>query len=95
MDSAITRWQFTHPDEQPTLDYYDEIRDTWRSKGMVSKFLGLFSSQRMYSDWYTALAIEKERKKATWEKFVSTMRVFYKPTDTEAIQVLSTSPTTR
>jgi hypothetical protein len=81
MDAALTRWQFTHPDEKPSLQQYDIIRDGWRFKDMVTKFLGLFSSPRMFADWNVAEPNEEDRKIATWASFVSTIRNFYKPTE--------------
>ena len=56
IDSALQRWNFEHTTEQdadprPTLDQYDGIRNGWRSKDRVTKFLGLFSSKQFHTDW--------------------------------------------
>ena len=51
MDTAIARCKIAHPEQNTTLEQYDDLRDDWRSKDMVTKFLGLFSSQIMYADW--------------------------------------------
>ena len=72
MDTAIARWKNAHPEQNPTLEQYDDLRDDWRSKDMVTKFLGLFSSPRMYDDWCVVEPDEMARKKATWNIFVST-----------------------
>merc|ERR1712240_341964 len=55
MDAAIERWKVantTHdnPNPKPNLDQYDQVRDDWRSKDKVAKLLGMFSSDRLYSD---------------------------------------------
>ena len=44
MDAAIARWKIIHttadiPDPKPDIGEYDALRDTWRSKDMVTQFL--------------------------------------------------------
>ena len=85
LDSAIERWKYIHGTEEnpyprPTLEQYDHIKEEWRSKDRLARFLGMFSSSRMYSDWQVAIPTEKARKEATWTQFVTTMRQFYMPT---------------
>ncbi len=48
MDAALARWKVENrtteaPDPTPTLPQYDTIRNNWRSKDKVLKFLGLYS----------------------------------------------------
>ena len=65
MDAAITRWKSLTP--QPRIQIqnqpydYDRLRDNWRSKDKVTKFLGLFSSKRFHTDWHAALPDENQR----------------------------------
>ena len=86
MDTAIARWKIAHPEQNPTLEQYDDLRDDWRSKDMVTKFLGLFSSPRMYADWCVVEPDEMARKKATWNIFVSEIQEFYKPTENKTLK---------
>lgn len=81
LDTALERWRLTHEDQKPTLEQYDNIIDEWKSKDRVSKFLGIYSSRRMFSDWKAALPGETDRKSASWTTFVKTMTEFYKPTE--------------
>ena len=66
MEAAIERWKIVQGGEnpKPNVDQYDEIRNNWRSKDMVAKLLGLYSTKRMFSDWQLAQPIEEERKNA-------------------------------
>jgi hypothetical protein len=82
IDAAIERWKLTqqNAEAKPTIDQYDEIRDEWRSKDRVAKFLGLFSTKRL-TDWTAAVPSETNRKAATWEIFKTKMKEFYKPTE--------------
>ena len=86
MDAAIARWKITNAtvdnqDPKPTVQQYDTIRDGWRSKDKVNKFLGMFSSQRFQKDWLAAQPTEALRENATWTLFLQYMRAFYKPTE--------------
>jgi len=83
LDSAIQRWMLgqTDSDKKPNLLEYDQIVDEWKSRDKVAKFLGLYSSRRMYNDWCSAIQDEKTRKDAKWEDFTDAMRKFYKPTE--------------
>ena len=53
----------------------------WRSKDRVAKFLGMFSSRRMYADWQVAEPDVTKRAQATWEYFVAQIQAYYKPTE--------------
>ena len=60
MDAALARWKITNatteePDPKPTIAQYDAVRDNWRSKDKVTKFLGLFSSKRFQSSVVTSV----------------------------------------
>ena len=55
LDAAIQRWKFTNttqanPNPKPTLAQYNQISAEWRSKDRVAKFLGMFTSSRLYTD---------------------------------------------
>ena len=63
-----------------TIAQYDEICDNWRSKDRVAKFLGMFSSSRMYTDWQIAHPDESIKNNSTWDNFLETMKEYYKPT---------------
>ena len=46
----------------------------------VSKFLGMYSSNRLYIDWCMAAPEEETRKNRHWCNFVKAMTAYYKPT---------------
>ena len=55
MDSALQRWTLekataANPTPVPSVDEYDKMKETWRSKDKVAKVLGMFSSQRLFAD---------------------------------------------
>ena len=81
LDSAIERWKLLNEDKKPNLDEYDAIVDGWKSHDKVAKFLGIYSSRRMYSDWKAAEPSEKARKESNWEEFTRKMEAYYKPTE--------------
>ena len=86
MDTAIERWKFantspTNTDPKPTLAQYDQIREDWRHKDMVAKFIGLFSSQRLIEDWQAAEPNTDLRKQELWPGFIRKLKDYYKPTD--------------
>ena len=47
----------------------------------MAKFLGIYSSRRLYSDWTMAESTEASRKTATWDVFKAKMQEYYKPTE--------------
>ena len=51
---------------RPSLVEYDAIRDAWRSQDKVMKLLGIFSSNRLFTDWKVAQPDENTRKGANW-----------------------------
>ena len=82
LDAAIERWKLTtatdaQPDLKPNLAQYDEIRAEWRSKDKVTKFLGMFCSARLYTDWQVALPDPTDRDSATWPQFLFAIRTYY------------------
>ena len=78
LGAAIKRWELSNVDQKPNLEQYMPLS---RSKDKVSKFLGMYSSRRSYSDWIPALPDESEIKSADWDTFVQKLRAFYKPTE--------------
>ena len=91
IDTAIERLKFANTTEKitnprPTLDQYDDIREEWRSKDRVAKILGMFSANRLYTDWQVAQPIEKTRKTASWSEFVHSMQEYYKPTENSTLK---------
>ena len=67
LDAALARWKVEHITEQqqnptPNLAQYDAVVSTWKAKDMVAKFLGMFSSHRLYTDWIVAQPNEEVRK---------------------------------
>ena len=65
----------------PSMDEYDSIVEEWKSKDMVAKFLGIYSSRRLYSDWVAAAPVEATRKAATWTIFKAMMQEYYRLTE--------------
>ena len=66
IEAAIERWKLANEEAKPTLEQYDTLRNEWRSKDRVAKFLGMFSSRRMYADWQVAEPDVTKRAQATW-----------------------------
>ena len=58
---------------EPNLAEYDQIVSDWQDKDRVAKFLGLYSSKRLYSDWQAAAPEEGARKASTWNFFVESL----------------------
>lgn len=86
LDAAIARWKVEKTTEQnpnptPNLQEYDAIRDVWRKKDRVAKFLGFHSSTRFYEDWLIACPNETTRSTRLWPDFVEEMKTFYRPTE--------------
>ena len=91
MDAALSRWKILNatteePEPKPTVDQYDTVRNDWRSKDKVTKFLGLFSSKRFKTDWTAAQPDETLRDNATWVLFLQYMREYYKPTENSTLK---------
>ena len=79
LDAAIQRWKIEHAttygtEPRFTVARYDEICDNWRSNDRVAKFLGMFSSSRMYIDWQIAQPDESIRNSSTRDNFLKTMK---------------------
>ena len=86
IDAAIKRWKFANPttdtsQPKPNLAQYDQIRDDWRACDKVAKLLGMFSSNRLFTDWKVIQPDEETWKNAKWAQFVTGMNEFYKPTE--------------
>ena len=75
MDTAIQRWKAEHTttesiDPRLSLAQYDNIRDMWQSKDKATKLLGMFSSNRLVTDWEIIETNEQSRKEVVWDVFV-------------------------
>ena len=86
LDAAIQRWKVenTVAGQQapiPTLEQYDDLVSSWRSRDKVAKCLGMFSSNRLFTDWQIAEPNEALRKASTWDNFIEKMQDYYKPTE--------------
>ena len=81
LDAALNRWKITNEDAKISPDVYDSIVESWKGKDKVAKFLGLFSSRRLFTDWSMAMPNETERKEASFEVFVKKIQEYYKPTE--------------
>ena len=86
MEAAIERWKLANKDAKPNLAQFDEIRNKWISKDKVTKFLGIFSTERLHEDWLSAEPDDNVRKHATWEKFTTSLRKFYLPTENNTLK---------
>ena len=86
MDAAIKHWKFAHattenPNPKPNHAQYDEIREEWRSRDRVAKFLCMYSSNRFVTDWQAAQPGDIDRKSNRWNDFKLIMQKYYKPTE--------------
>ena len=86
IEAARSRWKFEHSttenvDPRLTLEQYDNIRNTWRNKDKIIKFLELFSSKRFQTDWRAVQQDETRRDNASWTQFLEWIRAYYRPTE--------------
>ena len=86
LESAIERWKFLNVDQKPGIDDYDKIVEELKSKDRVAKFLGMYSSRRLFSDWKAAVPEEDLRKRSTWANFVKKIQAYYKPTENPTLK---------
>ena len=91
LDYALKRWKIViaterNPNPRPTLDQYDKIKEDWQAKDRLTKFLAMFSSTRLHSNWQVNMLHEKARKTATWKDFVDAMKEYYKPTENPTLK---------
>ena len=91
MDAAIARWKIENAtdenqDPKPSVAQYDTIRNNWRSKDKVLKFIGMYSSRRFQTDWTAAQPDTNLRENATWTLFQQYMREYYKPTENSTLK---------
>ena len=86
MDVLIERWKLEHEDAKPNLQQYNQLHEDWQSTDKVIKVLGLYSTQRLYSDWQLAEPSETERTKTGWDTFKTKMRAYYQPTQNLTIK---------
>ena len=87
LDTALERWKLLNP-KKPTIEEYDSIVEEWRNRDKVAKFLGIYSSRRMFSDWKAAEPSEQNRKEASWDEFVTKMETYYRPTENLTLKKL-------
>ena len=71
-----------NPSPKPNLEQFDNLCEHTQAHEKVSKFLGIYSSRTLYTDWCVAAPEYKTRKNAQWKDFVDTMSAYYKPTET-------------
>ena len=69
-----------------TIAQYDEICDNWHCKDRVAKFLRMFSSSSMYTDWQIAQPDESIRNNSTCDNFLKTVKEYYKPTENPTLK---------
>ena len=70
-----------NPSPKPNLEQFDNLCEHTQAHEKVSKFLGIYSSRTLYTDWCVAAPEYKTRKNAQWKDFVDTMSAYYKPTE--------------
>ena len=84
LEAAIEWWKITAAPEnaspKSSLEQFDETCEQTKSCNKVSKFLGMYSSNRLYTDWCMAVPEEKT-KNTQWCDFVKAMTPYYKPTE--------------
>ena len=71
LEAAIEWWKITaatteNASQKPSLEQFDEICEQTKSRKKVSKFLVMYSSNRLYTDWCMAARKEKTRQNAHW-----------------------------
>ena len=86
LEAATERWKIieTTPENhspKPNLEQFDNLCEHTKARDKVSKFLGIYSSRRLYMDWCMAAPEEKTRKNAQWKDVVVAMSAYYKPTE--------------
>lgn len=74
MYSAKQRWSVEH-------EKYGEIkiREIWCSKDKLAKLLGMFASNRLYTDWKVAKLEKNVQKNPGRNTFIDVMKNCYKP----------------
>ena len=91
LDEAIECWKISqaapeNPSSKPNLEQFDEICEDTKSRDKNAKFLGMYSSSRLYTDWCMAVPTEKARKYVKWNKVVTIVTQYYKPTESIALK---------
>lgn len=100
LEGVIERWKISqtsseNPPPKPNLEQFDDICEDIKARDKVTKFLGMYSWNRLYTDWYMAVPKEKARKiyKGEWicnsndtilqtnrERYVKTLSILIKST---------------
>ena len=73
LEAATEQWKIMeatseNPSPKPNLEQFDNLCEHTKACNKVSKFLGIYSSRRLYIDWCMATPEEKTRKNAV-ERF--------------------------
>ena len=50
LEAAVERWKIVNPGRAITVEEYDTMTDELKSKNRVAKFLGMYTSRRLFSD---------------------------------------------
>ena len=55
LEAAVERWKISNtttenPSPRPNLEEFDEICEDTKSRDKIAKFLGMYSSSRLYTD---------------------------------------------
>ena len=58
--TRMTHWDIPKP--IPSVDQFDEMKNTWKARDKVAKVLGMFSSPRLFADWEIAMQDADARK---------------------------------
>ena len=74
LEAAVERWKIVNAGRAITVEEYDTITDELKSKDRVAKFLGIYTSRRLFSDWKVSEPDEALRKSSTWSDFVTKVR---------------------
>ena len=85
-DTAIECWKSAHtttanPNPKPNLVQYNEIREEWRSRDRVTRFLGMYPSNKFATDWQAAQPGDIDRKTTRWNNFKLIMQKYCKPSE--------------
>ena len=63
------------------MEQYNQLREEW-----LSKLLGMFSSNRLYTEWRVPQPDEALRKVSKWEEFIATIKEYNRPTENQTLK---------
>ena len=86
LEAAIERGKIaatTHENAspKPSLKQFDKICEQRKPHDKVSKFLGMYSCNRLYTNWCMTVPEEKTRTHINWCDFVKAITAYHKPTE--------------